>query len=113
MNYTKPCKLDDNKKAKICPTCHNQEIKDGDIYPICGTYLINKCSGYSVDYFNDEVDGSFCNNITDSCKTLPSNARYCSECGAASTFFLQGILPVYVKEMQTIKDENPLLKAIN
>lgn len=46
MIYDDGYALDDNGRALVCPRCKNEELKyAGDYCKICGTYLINKCSG--------------------------------------------------------------------
>lgn len=67
----------DNGKLKICPNCDNEETNiKGDYCQICSMHLINHCSNQNCD----------CNDI------LPSNARYCPECGFESTFLKNNVL---------------------
>ena len=67
----------ENGKLTICPNCQNEETDiEGDFCQICGKSLINRCSSYD------------CSNQA----PLPSNARYCPECGSYSTFYNAGFL---------------------
>ena len=62
----------ENGKLKECPTCHNEITNiEGDFCQICGNNLVNRC-------INDE-----CSNTS----PLPSNARYCPQCGCQSSFY--------------------------
>lgn len=113
MNYKKPCRLDKGGKAIICPVCGNEEITNGPICPICGTYLINKCSGCSVTSEFDDIDDIkyACLESPNGCNMLlPSNARYCTQCGCMSTFYLQDVLSDYTEEFKLESDSK--LKAI-
>lgn len=43
-------KMDSDNKAVICPVCNNENIiSDGDFCQICGTKLINECTGITDD----------------------------------------------------------------
>ncbi len=68
--------LDENNRAIICPRCGNEELPDkGRFCPICGVYLINRCTS------------------TDSCGALAAgDARYCIFCGNETTFFQDKLL---------------------
>lgn len=71
--------LDDNSRALNCPTCH-----------ICGTCWFNKCTGISVE---DEYDPQTSRHKLEGCGTiLEGNARFCHNCGSASTYYLNDIL---------------------
>lgn len=62
-------------KAKVCPVCENEHTHiNGEYCQICGSLIKNKCT-------NDN-----CNN------TPHGEDRYCSECGAHTTFFENGFL---------------------
>lgn len=80
--------LNDRSKAKICPTCENENTNiDGNFCQICGTQILNECTSYK-------------------CKsTLSGDARYCSFCGCESTFSRDGLL----KDWQIIKSEQEFL----
>ena len=69
--------LNDRSKAKICPTCENENTNiDGNFCQICGTQILNECTSYK-------------------CKsTLSGDARYCSFCGCESTFSRDGRLKI-------------------
>ena len=69
-----------------CPICGNQEIK-GSFCNICGTFLVNKCSGWHKSGSPNIL------NFDKSCEiVLDGNDRYCPQCGAESTFLYNGIL---------------------
>lgn len=67
-------------KLKICPVCKNEITNlEGNYCQICGCILKNECLN------------SLCKNFE--CNPLPSNARYCPNCGEESSFFKKQILP--------------------
>lgn len=69
----------DNQKLLTCPICENEDTEiDGGYCQICGTEIINRCT-----------------NRECGCDILPSNARYCPECGERSHFLAAGILKVW------------------
>ncbi|MDB2104037.1 ImmA/IrrE family metallo-endopeptidase [Clostridium paraputrificum] len=80
--------LNDRSKAKICPTCENENTNiDGNFCQICGTQILNECTSHK-------------------CKsTLSGDARYCSFCGCESTFSRDGLL----KDWQIVKSEQEFL----
>lgn len=82
MKYKHDFKAYENGKLLECPRCHNEEIENS-FCRICGTELTNKCTQ--------------CESI------LPLNARYCSFCGAKSTYFEQQILLPW--DAESIDDE--------
>lgn len=80
----------ENGKLKECPTCHNEITNiEGDFCQICGNNLVNRC-------INDE-----CSNTS----PLPSNARYCPQCGCQSSFYNSRLLKAWdYKEPSFISD---------
>lgn len=79
-----------NGKLKVCPICNNEETNiDGEYCQICGTCLVNYCSNIA------------CRKPV----ILPSNARYCPECGKESEFFISGILKKWNVSEETSEDE--------
>lgn len=67
--------LYENSKAKICPICENEFTNiDGEYCQICGTYIVNICTN------------NFCDAL------LSGDSRYCSHCGAESTFYKNKLL---------------------
>ncbi len=87
----KAIKIDDNYRTIECPICKNENIV-GDYCQICGTYLINKCTGFSI---NDEgiYNGPWHEQFRDSCgEYLNGDARFCVNCGSTSTFYESGLL---------------------
>ena len=70
MKYNDGYEVDEQGRALQCPQCENEEnLSDGEYCMICGQILINRCS-------DDE-----CGRIAQ------GNARYCTQCGAQTTFF--------------------------
>ena len=63
--------LDAYGRTKVCPVCGSDELLAGQYCHICGTLVVNACTG----------------NCERSRKTaLPGNARYCPYCGSQTTF---------------------------
>lgn len=92
------CKLDQNRKAIVCPRCENEEIiENGEYCKICGVSLINRCEGYW------ETDDSDRNDWINGCgEILEGNARYCHKCGKKSSFYINGFLKPWNKENKSI-----------
>ena len=62
-----------------------------------------------MDAFDDIT--YICLQSTNSCeRVLPANARYCTQCGCMSTFYLQDILSNYKEEFN--ESSNSELRAI-
>lgn len=88
--------VDENGKAIVCPRCGNEEISEHATYcKICGTILINMCT--NVDYDERGVQIWGCGATAD------GNARYCIKCGAETTFFREGLLLPWDKELEEEK----------
>ena len=49
MIYKSEIETDENKKAKKCPRCNNEQILEGNYCQICGLELYNRCSNYEDD----------------------------------------------------------------
>lgn len=56
MIYKSEIELDENKKAKICPRCGNEEIIEGNHCKICGLELYNRCTNYIEDGYGHITD---------------------------------------------------------
>lgn len=83
--------LDDSHRAKECPVCENEEII-GDYCQICGTYLVNRCTGFSPSEIG-QYEGPWHIEFQNSCgELLSGEARFCHKCGSTSTFFESGLL---------------------
>lgn len=97
--------LDDNGRALNCPTCNNQDLH-GEYCHICGTYLVNKCTGISVE---EKHDPRISWHKLEGCGTLlEGNARFCHNCGCTSTYYLNDILEYWKEEnTQQQVDEIP------
>lgn len=84
----------ENGKVKQCPRCKNEDTrKNGEYCQICGSLLVNHCSNNECSY-----------------DSLPTNARYCPQCGCESTFFRSGFLKAWdckenEEEFENIPDE--------
>jgi len=75
MKYNDGYEVDEQGRARQCPQCENEEnLDDGEYCMICGQILINRCSDYE------------CGRIAQ------GNARYCTQCGAKTTFYETGRL---------------------
>lgn len=80
----KGIELDENKRAKECPKCHNEEFSEEDFYcKICGFILYNECTNYSELPFENSCTKGY---------RLDGNARYCPFCGNQTSFFKNGFL---------------------
>ncbi|MFA5880577.1 MAG: ImmA/IrrE family metallo-endopeptidase [Eubacteriales bacterium] len=77
--------LDENGRPDICPVCENEELgKEDNHCKICGTSLVNKCTGSGYDGDSGELW---------ECETIASgNARYCIKCGEKTTYFKNSLL---------------------
>ena len=87
MKYT-GIEVDNNSRAKVCPTCDNNELNySGDFCNVCGDYLVNQCADVTHWEFEDEIlDKETCGTL------LAGNARFCHKCGNPSTFYKKGYL---------------------
>lgn len=92
--------LDENHRAKKCPVCEN-EIIVGDYCQICGTYLVNRCTGFRDEPFN-RYQGPWHIDFEDSCgQYLSGEARFCHVCGSTSTFYESGLLKGWKEEIES------------
>lgn len=86
MIYKNEVELDENKKAKICPRCGNEEILEGPYCKICGLELFNRCINY------DENNWDGCGEVCD------ANARFCHKCGSKTSYYNLNIMSDYTTE---------------
>lgn len=108
MKYSE-IKVDSSGHVDTCPRCQS-DVHPNDFYcPICGTYLINQCTGMfetndpftmQSEHLNFELEeNSGCG------MKLPGYARFCTNCGAISTFGFQDLLHPwrveYAKKIQS------------
>lgn len=109
LNYTS-IKIDENSKAIKCPRCNTEANKNenGNLCEICGAFLINKCTGISLDRYDNfkfgKENGEQCTKF-ENCllgEKLSGAARYCIYCGCVTTFFAQGLLETYKNELSVI-----------
>jgi len=88
--YNKKYQLDENSRSIICPRCHNDQLHyKGNFCPICGAYLVNKCTDLVLKYdkFGKPIEvKKGCNQLAE------GNARYCIYCGNPTTFSESGFL---------------------
>lgn len=94
--------LTDLHHAKKCPKCSNEKVT-GDYCQVCGTYLVNKCTGLTsgereYEYNNYRI---FWHSHEGGCgELLEGDARFCSKCGSTSTFYEEGILKNWEEEKE-------------
>lgn len=98
--------VDSQGKATKCPTCNNENIVDGSYCQICGSHIVNKCSGYDRNSNNSYFDPDFINGTKGCGTVLSGESRYCPICGCESTFFVQDLLSDWKKA----EEEKTLLK---
>lgn len=85
-----------SKKLIRCPICQNEQTNiRGEYFQICGSYLVNRCTGDC-----NHIGNCSYNTI------LPTNARYCPISGNKSTFYNQGFLPDWDQELHS-PNSNP------
>lgn len=93
--------LDENKRAKICPVCNNQQIGSEDTFcKICGFKLYNECS-------NIYEESGFKESICSRGSKLDGNARYCPYCGGKTSFFINRLLSKWKDDDYTSDEELP------
>ncbi len=98
MIYSK-IDLDELHRAVRCPKCDN-EVVVGDYCQICGSYLVNRCTG--VLYPNSDIVPHKLEKDDSACKEfLDGDARYCTQCGSVSTFYLSELLMDWQEERQS------------
>ncbi len=95
--------VDSQGKATKCPTCNNENIVDGSYCQICGSHIVNKCSGYDRNYNNSYFDPDFINGTKGCGTVLSGESRYCPICGCESTFFVQDLLSDWKKSKRRKK----------
>lgn len=79
MKHSK-LKVDANGRLKgPCPICENDDIR-GDYCNICGNYIVNVCTGCFIDDSGEKYFNPKC------FEPLKGGDRYCSQCGAESSF---------------------------
>jgi Zn-dependent peptidase ImmA (M78 family) len=81
--------MDENKRIIKCPRCDNEVFScNARFCKICGFTLYNICEGKPIfDIYNNTIDYEY--HVND------GNARYCSTCGAKTTFYKQGVFDIY------------------
>lgn len=102
--------VDNKSKVGICPVCQNEEL-NGDFCEICGTYLINRCTGRILNGpFNpfNQIDASEIPSFKGCGTLLQGNARFCNKCGSISTFYIQQLLDDWHDEKQFIQAEQAI-----
>ena len=104
MNMIYPSiQLDENHRAVECPKCKNENII-GDYCQICGSYLVNKCTGFT-DEPGNRYEGSW-HELNSGCgKLLSGESRFCIECGSTSTFYESGLLSDWETEQKILAEE--------
>ena len=95
LNYT-TLKVDSEGRLQDkCPICENENLQN-NYCSICGVYIINECSGkHDVVYENNYVE----EEARPPCdKKLSGADRFCSMCGAKSSFLINGLLKKWEDE---------------
>lgn len=83
--------LNRNGRVAKCPKCENEEL-DGKYCKICNIYLFNICTGITTNE-PSEHKGRNWGDYNQGCKgLLDGNARFCHDCGSASSFFAEELL---------------------
>ncbi|MBD7912335.1 MULTISPECIES: hypothetical protein [Clostridium] len=88
--------INDIGKASVCPICNNEDTDiKGDYCQICGAFLRNKCTNLDCDI------------------ELSGDSRYCSICGAESTFHKGGLLKDWTDSKDKFTTSTPLIDNID
>ncbi|MBY4581300.1 ImmA/IrrE family metallo-endopeptidase [Pediococcus pentosaceus] len=99
--------VDSQGKALQCPICENEDITDGGYCQICGSFIINKCSGYNEgDFINMNEESNFTDGTRGCGTALSGKSRYCPICGCQSTFFFQELLINWENAKSEIESES-------
>lgn len=97
-------KVDGNSKAVFCPNCGNEEPNEGNFCSICGEFITNMCTNTSPEIVyelaTDHPSKNYCSQMLD------GNARYCTHCGAESTFLRKGFLKPWQQVEEEHEDED-------
>lgn len=77
---------DQSGKALRCPCCGNSALHRNEAHcPDCGVYVVNRC----MNDWGERACGAI----------VPGYARFCPVCGGTTTFFAQGILSSWEREV--------------
>ncbi|WP_243549240.1 ImmA/IrrE family metallo-endopeptidase [Priestia megaterium] len=110
MIYSK-IELNEHSRAIQCPHCTNEHIV-GDYCQVCGKYLVNKCSGYSIEQLHGQMQEPW-HNLSNSCgEELSGDARFCHKCGSTSTFLESGTLTQWEEEKFPEREGQRHLQAV-
>ncbi|KIV57537.1 hypothetical protein TS65_09985 [Aneurinibacillus migulanus] len=94
--------LNELHTAIQCPRCGNENIL-GDYCQICGSYLVNMCTGFSEEGVGEPYQGHW-HELDNGCgELLSGDARFCTKCGSTSTFYELGILKNWKDEKENMK----------
>lgn len=93
----------------LCPRCHNKVLLDKNFCEVCGTYLKNRCSGITNETRVCVSDSDYV-NLNGCDEKLSGKARYCTNCGCLSTYYLQGILPSWQEELEKYMNNKSKIK---
>lgn len=85
MNYPTLNLDSEGRIQDFCPICQNETLY-GNYCQVCGIDIINKCTGIKTSH------GGFLTNCPPCSTPLKGDARYCTECGANSSFLENGLL---------------------
>jgi Zn-dependent peptidase ImmA (M78 family)/rRNA maturation endonuclease Nob1 len=94
--------LDEFNRAAECPRCKN-EIIQGDYCQICGSYLLNKCTGLSKgESYEIQYDITWHDFDRGCGEYLEGDARFCIKCGSTSTYNESGLLESWEDELHEL-----------
>jgi Zn-dependent peptidase ImmA (M78 family) len=91
--------LDELNRAVQCPKCKNETIQ-GDYCQICGSYLVNRCTGLSEGESYEIQHEIAWHDFDRGCgEILEGDARFCIKCGSTSTFYESKLLVSWGEEL--------------
>ncbi|MCJ7967718.1 MAG: ImmA/IrrE family metallo-endopeptidase [Lactococcus lactis] len=93
MNYHTLNLDSEGRIQDLCPICQNEKLY-GNYCQICGIDIINKCTGIKYSH------GGILTNCPPCSTPLKGDARYCTECGANSTFLENGLLKNWQEDLE-------------
>lgn len=117
-----------SKLQNECMNCGNKIEKSQDFCDVCGKYLINRCSGISIDdiYFDNKrhkwmmydespfgdgesrtiTNKDFSEGFTGGCDHSQSGkARFCAKCGSVTTFMLSQYFKEWNEEQKLANNQ--------
>lgn len=117
-----PSKLQDE-----CAVCRNIIHNNENFCDVCGTYLINRCSGISADniYFDNKSQkwkviesgqdyqiesNEYLSGLNNGCDYPQSGkSRFCAKCGSVTTFMVQNLFEEWKVELKSLTSSEDTL----